>query len=172
LSEEGIIFFFDNSAKKCRFTSGRFNVVLNIPESTKLYFEPLEFWKNMPEKWFTSDFLGDVTHGIQTNNAPGTKTVLFTPPYFFVIKIQAVTSNYFSFTGFQKPNSEDTILCMMQYDEERNSLIAEHSPEFLLPYNKELPLSEMLEFTLYDSKKQLVQVADESQLFIVLTLLH
>ena len=41
----------------------------------------------MPEKWFTSDFLGDVTHGIQTNNAPGTKTVLFTPPYFFVIKI-------------------------------------------------------------------------------------
>jgi hypothetical protein len=61
---------------------------------------------------------------------------------------------------------------MLQYDEEQNSLIAEHSPEFLLPYNKELPLSEMLEFTLYDSKKQLVQVADESQLFIVLTLLH
>ena len=81
----------------------------------KCYFLHLQLheensnWKNMPEKWFTSDFLGDVTHGIQTNNAPGTKTVLFTPPYFFVIKIQAVTSNYFSFTGFQKPNSEDTI---------------------------------------------------------------
>lgn len=147
-------------------------MILKIPESTKIYFQPTEFWNDLKQgQWFLSDFLGHVTHGIQTNNAPGTKTVLFTPPYFLVFKIQGVASNYLSFTDFQKPNSESTILSMLQYDEEKDSLIDEYSPELLLPYNKDLTLDEVLEFTLFDSNKTIIQVADKSQLFIVLTLL-
>jgi hypothetical protein len=183
MCEEGIVFFYDNT-KKTRFTSKRFSVGLNIPDASKIYFNPLSFWTNLEleniennqnneitSSWISSSYLGEVEHGIQTNNAPGTKSMLFSPPFFLVFKTQALTSNYLSFIDFQKPNSEATVLCMLQYDEEKNILDAEYTPELLLPYEGDLSLNDVLEFTLYDSKKKLVQVADTSQLFILLTLL-
>jgi hypothetical protein len=97
--------------------------------------------------------------------------MLYTAPYFLVFKVQGVSSNYLSFTDFKKPNSERTILSMLAYDDEKNSLIDEYSPELILPYNNDLSLNEILEFKLYDSSNKLVQVADKSKIFIVLTLL-
>jgi hypothetical protein len=60
---------------------------------------------------------------------------------------------------------------MINFDDERNVFQAEYSPELFLPYTDGLSLNTVLEFTLHDSKNNLVQVADKSQLFIVLTLL-
>jgi hypothetical protein len=115
--------------------------------------------------------LGDVLHGFETNNAPGTKTLLFEPPFFFVFKTSNIDSNFLSFIDFQKSNSESTILAMINFDDERNVFHPEYSPELFLPYTDGLSLNTVLEFTLHDSKNNLVQVADKSQLFIVLTLL-
>jgi hypothetical protein len=60
---------------------------------------------------------------------------------------------------------------MINFDDERNVFQPEYSPELFLPYTDGLSLNTVLEFTLHDSKNNLVQVADKSQLFIVLTLL-
>lgn len=76
-----------------------------------------------------------------------------------------------SFNDYKKTNSESTILSMLLYDEEKSMLKDEYSPELLLPYDKDLCLNELLEFTLYDSQNKLVRVSDKSQLFILLTLL-
>jgi hypothetical protein len=171
MSEEGILFFYNNSAKN-RFASSRFGVGLSVPDKSKIYFKPLSFWEDMKdETWIISEYLGDVKHGVQTNSAPGTKAKLYSSPYFLVFKIQGVASNYLSFIDFKKPNAENTILSMLQYDDEKNALIDEYTPELILPYNSDLPLNEVLEFTLFDATNTLVQVADQSKIFIILTLL-
>jgi hypothetical protein len=172
MSEEGIVFFFDNSSVKSRLVSERFSVRIKIPEITKLYFKPTTFWtSDIKPGWFQSQRLSTVLHGIPSNSAPGTKTAIYNPPYLLFLKIHGVPSNYLSFTDYKKPNSESTILSLLHYDEERNKLVDEYTPEMILPYQGDLCLNEVLEFTLYDSKKQLVRVSDQSQLFILLTLL-
>ena len=146
-------------------------------DKTKLYFRPPRFWdtkltdKNMWPQQFYSNLLGDVLHGFETNSAPGTKTLLFEPPFFIVFKTSNIDSNFLSFIDFQKPNSESTILAMINFDDERNIFQPEYSPDLFLPYTNGLSLNTVLEFTLHDSKNNLVHVADKSQLFIVLTLL-
>jgi len=82
-----------------------------------------------------------------------------------------VTTNFLSFTDYIKPNTEATILSLLQYDEDRNRFLSEYNPELILLYNTDLCLSEVLEFSMYDCKNQLIQVSDKSQLFIEMTLL-
>ena len=175
LSEEGIVFFYDNSAAKCRFLSPRFKVGLDLPEITKLYFKPDTFWNNtvynFVDFWTESIYISNVLHGMSSNNAPGTKTVTYDPPYILVFKIQGVSSNYLSFNDYKKPNSESTILALLRYDDDKLMLKDECTTEMILPYEGDLCLNEVLEFTLYDSANRLVQVSDKSQLFILLTLL-
>jgi hypothetical protein len=174
LSEEGIVFFFDNSAAKCRFLSTRFKVGLELPEITRLYFKPDSFWKNSEyplELHIESYYLSNVLHGIQSNNTPGTKSVFYDPPYLLVYKTQGASSNYLSFTDYKKPNSESTILAILRYDDDKLMLKKECTTEILLPYQGNLCLNEILEFTLYDSKNKIVKVSDKSQLFILLSLL-
>jgi hypothetical protein len=166
VSQEGIVSFFDNSAKS-PFLSTRFKVGLDLPEITRLYFKPDTFWQNSvyPSGFhIESYYISDVLHGIQSNNAPGTKTVLYDPPYLLVYKTQGATSNYLSFTDYKKPNSESTILAILRYDDDKLMLKKECATEILC-------LNEVLEFTLHDSKNKLVQVSDKSQLFILLTIL-
>jgi hypothetical protein len=175
-AEEGKVFFYETK-KKRNFLSERFNVIIEMNDKTKLFFRPPRFWDahiTIQNKWpqiFYSHLLGDVLHGFETNNAPGTKTLLFEPPFFFVFKTSNIDSNFLSFIDFQKSNSESTILAMINFDDERNVFHPEYSPELFLPYTDGLSLNTVLEFTLHDSKNNLVQVADKSQLFIVLTLL-
>ena len=182
-SQGGVVFFFDNSAAKCSFLSPRFKVGLELPELTKLYFKPDTFWNNEVEDfngkevravsnyWVESVIVSDVLHGMSSNIAPGTRPVTYDPPYFLVFKIQGVSSNYLSFTDYQKPNSESTILALLRYDENKLMLKDECSTEMILPYEGDLCLNEVLEFTLYDSANRIVQVSDKSQLFILLTIL-
>jgi hypothetical protein len=170
-SERGVVFFFDNSAAKNNFQCYRFEIVLKIPEITKLYFKPETFWMANMNKWITVDTLSDILNATPSNNAPGTRPVSYDPPYLLIFKIQGVASNYLSFTDFKKPNSESTILAMLRYDEDKLMLKDECTTEIILPYKGDLCLNEVLEFKLYDSKNKLVRVSDKSQLFILLTIL-
>jgi len=171
-SEEGIVFLYDNSpTKKTILVSDRFEVLLEIPDVSKQFFQPNPFWNDISSSWIESSMLSDIQGGFQSYNARGTKTEIYSPPFFIVFKMPGISSNYLSFIDYQKTNSETTILCMLQHDEEKNGFRAEYSPELFLLYNKDLCLSEILEFTMHDSKNQLVRVSDKSQLFIALTLL-
>ncbi|MEI7486898.1 MAG: hypothetical protein WCJ72_05725 [Chryseobacterium sp.] len=174
LAEEGLVFFYDNSpANKCRFLSTRFTVDLKLPEITKTYFKPDTFWNTAGyeiNEWIPAHALSTVLHGTLSNNAPGTKMVIYDPPYFLRLKIQGLSSNYFAFND-NKPSSEFTILSMLRYDDSRLMLKDEYSTEWIFPYKEELCLTEVLEFTLHDSQNKIVQVADKSQLFVLLTLL-
>ena len=145
-------------------------VALQIPDITKQFFKPKPFWDNL-NNWIRSDYLSEIEHGVQTNNARGTKTEIYTPPFFLYFKMPGVTSNFLSFTDYVKPNAEASILSMLQYDDDKNRFCGEYNPELFILYNTDLCLSEVLEFTIYDSKNQLVQVSDKSQLFVELTLL-
>ena len=169
VAEDGVVFFYNN-AKKIRFSSPRFIVALQIPDITKQFFKPKPFWDNL-NNWIRSDYLSEIEHGVQTNNARGTKTEIYTPPFFLYFKMPGVTSNFLSFTDYVKPNAEASILSMLQYDDDKNRFCGEYNPELFILYNTDLCLSEVLEFTIYDSKNQLVQVSDKSQLFVELTLL-
>jgi hypothetical protein len=175
-SEEGIVCFLDKKERKT--ISGRFEILLKIPDLTKLYFQTSEWWDehkvnnepNWPE-WITSRVLSNVTHGFQSNNSSGTKQLLFQSPFFIIFKSNEITSNFLSFVDFQKPNTEDTILCMLLYDEEHDIFYPQFQPELILPYLNALSLNNVLEFKLIDSKKQVINVSDKSQLFIVLSIL-
>ena len=158
--------------------SDRFEILLKIPNNTKLYFQSSKWWDekkvnndlNWPE-WIFSRTLSNVTHGFQTNNLPGTKQLLFESPFFITFKSNEPSSNFLSFVDFQKPNTEDTILCMLIYDDEHDIFYPQFQPDLVLPYQNALSLDNVLEFKLIDSKKQMIKVNDKSQLFIVLSIL-
>jgi hypothetical protein len=60
---------------------------------------------------------------------------------------------------------------MLVFDEEHNRLDPQFTPELILPYSNVLSLNNFLEFTMIDSKGEQIIVSDNSQLFILLTVL-
>ena len=75
------------------------------------------------------------------------------------------------FTDFLKPNTKTNILSLLKYDDETETLVSDFASGVVIPFNDALSLNNTLEFTLYDSKYQLVTVNDGSQLFLKLSLL-
>lgn len=141
-----------------------------------MYFRPRSFWNDykVSNEWallFQSNVIGEILHGFDSLNNPGSSVLLFEPPFFIVFKTSNIENNYLSFIDFQKPNAERTILSMINFDDERNIFQSEYTPELYLPYTNGLSLGTVLEFTLVDSQNNSVHVADKSQLFIVLSLL-
>ncbi len=172
----GIVSFF-NLIKKRISATDRFDVYLGIDNLAKLYFNTPHWWQSKYPKddgkpeWVLSSDLSDITHGVQTLNAPGTKAHLFVPPFFIVYKTVGGESNFLSFNDFYKTNLERSILAMLVFDEEHNRLEPQFTPELILPYFNVLSLNNFLEFTMIDSKGEQIIVSDNSQLFILLTVL-
>ncbi len=177
IAEEGVVLFRDNTPANRQFRSPRFRTRLNVPEITKFYFKPDNFWSSVDYtsiinvNYILAKNLSNVTHGIPSNTSPGTRVKMYDPPFFLFFKIPGACSNYLAFTDYQKPNSESSLLALLRYDEEKSMLKNEHAIEMILPYKQDLCLSEVLEFTLYDANNKLVKVSDTSQLFILLTIL-
>jgi len=107
-AEEGKVFFYETK-KKRNFLSERFNVIIEMNDKTKLFFRPPRFWDaniTIQNKWpqiFYSHLLGDVLHGFETNNAPGTKTLLFEPPFFLFLKHQTLIQIFYLLLIFKNP---------------------------------------------------------------------
>ncbi len=173
-TDNGIVYFY-NLTKRRDVDSSRFNVWLKIDDMAKLYFNPSTYWKEKysdewPE-WILSTDLCTIPHGFQSNNAPGTKSFLFQPPFFIIYKTVGAEYNFLQFDDFNKPNIEKSILAMLTYDEETNRLKPQFAPHLILPYSNVLSLNNFLEFKMVDSKGDQILVSDNSQLFILLTLL-
>jgi hypothetical protein len=173
-TDNGIVSFYNMTKRRPVSTPGRFSVWLKMDDSNKLYFNTKQWWnENHPEsnKWIQSFKLSNVPHGFQTNNAPGTKTHLFVPPFFIVYRTVGAINNFLSFKGFNRPNIEESILAMLTFDEDRNTIEPLFTPDLVLPYSNVLSLNNFLEFYMIDSRGEQIIVSDMSQLFILLSLL-
>lgn len=173
-SDDGIISFFNNS-KRTSSLSQRFRIKLYINNQSKEYFQPIAWWNNLyRQSWpqvISPKVLSGMTHGFQTNSAPGTKVFKYTPPFFIIFKSYNVSPNFLQFTDFKKPNAELSILAMISYDEINNLMYPNFQPDLVLPYTNELSLNTVCEFYLYDTNRVPINVSDKSQLYVNITIL-
>jgi hypothetical protein len=173
-SENGIVHFY-NASKRQPMKTERFTVYLKIPDTTKLYFKSANFWDttfnyNWPE-WVHAQKISQFPNGTTSHNLLGSKSHLYTPPFFISFRSQGIEGNYFSFNRFNAPNLEDSILTMLTYDEGTNVLQPIFDPYLIIPYKDEITLTQDLEFKILDSNKRHVAISDNSQLFFILTLM-
>lgn len=174
-SENGLVFFYDKT-KRDKVESLRFSILLQIPESTKLYFKTANWWKSTFDVvpiWIELEKISNLPHAFQCNNAPGSKSILFTPPFFLTFRAPSdVSSNYLLYNNMLTQNSEDNIVAMLSYDDTRNVFNASSfAPGITLRYKNCFSLNNIMEFKLYDSLQQQIAVSDKSQLYIDITLL-
>jgi hypothetical protein len=171
-SENGVVMFWDHPEKNI-IESDRFDIYLYIPDNTKYYFLPLNEWENLclsNECSILTEIISKIPHGFRTISFPTTKSICYKLPYFIIFNSpSSMSNNYLIFKNFLKPNFEDKILAMVQYDEEKDCLIPYFTPTITLPFLKTLTLNKTLEFKLIDSNKKQIMIKDFSQLFISLT---
>lgn len=114
--------------------------------------------------------LSNVEHGLKTKAFPSSKSIYYDSPYFIIFKSPYLTSNYLNFNNFYKPNSENCVLAMVLYNEDENNFVPYFSPGVTLSFLQNLSLEKTLEFVIVDSNQQIISIADNSQLFIQLTI--
>jgi hypothetical protein len=175
-NENGIISFENAETKKPILESltSRFSVWLKMSDLTKLYFNTFDWWnENVSDKeeWISASKLSKVSHGFNSNSAPGTKAHLYVPPFFVVYRTNGAINNYLSFKAFNQPNVQESILAMLSFDEDKYKLEPLFDPHIVLPYSNVLTLNNILEFKLIDSRDRHILVSDKSQLFILLTII-
>jgi hypothetical protein len=172
--DDGVIFFSEPSKKKEKeiADSFRFKIYLFIPENTRQYFYPLSEWRTICKTTdcvVRTDVISNIHHGFRTTSFPSTKSVYYNSPYFIIFRSSSMSKNYLVFKDFLKPNFNDNILAMIQYDEEKDNFVPYFTPTIILPFLKTLTLNKTLEFIIIDSNKSQVQLDDLSQLFISIT---
>ena len=155
--------------------SDRFNVLLKLPNTTKLFFKSNAFWDanfgaQWPE-WVLAQKISNLTHGTLSRNSSEAEYPLYVPPFSISFRSQGIESNYFSFNRFNSPNLEDSILAMLLWDKENNTFVPFFDPYLTIPYNNHMALTQDLEFKILDSNKRHVHISDDSQLFILITLM-
>jgi hypothetical protein len=172
-SDNGVVFFYNLSKRQIHRTE-RFTVFSQIPENTKTFFRPIEYWDELfgPEwpEWFKSQQISGLQNGTLSNNTSTTNTPLYTPPFSVTFRAQGIEQNFMRFNRFYKANVEETILTMMAFDPLTNTLQPFFDPYLFIPYKDNI-FNQDLEFKILDSNKRHVTISDNSQLFIILTLL-
>ena len=173
-AENGIVSIWNKQKKEYVDKDTRFKILINIPDNTKFYFQLMSWWNSNFVKiptWINPKILSLRMHGFQTNNAPGTKSLFYKAPFILMFKTSAnINSNFLLFNNHYKPNLEECILALLTYDEDHNQFNPTFSPGISLQTFNNLSLNTFLEFTLFDSKKNLVKISDNSQLFITLVI--
>jgi hypothetical protein len=172
--DNGIVHFFNNSKRQI-MKNDRVSVFLKIPDKSKTYFKHPNFWETnfgteSPD-WIPTEKLSQVSNGTLSHNFPSTKSHLYTPPFSISFRSQGIDHNYFSFSKFNSPNLEENILTMLMYDNDTNALVPFFDPYLIIPYHDQLALNQTLEFKVLDSSKKQVVISDNSQLFVILTLM-
>lgn len=152
----------------------RFSISLTVPDKSKPYFFPTPLWNRLAEQsndrnTFIVDHLSGEKHGCITNGFPYTHSVTYRSPFFLVSKLnQSLTNNYVRFTDFYNNPTYMNILAALTFDDINNTFLASYNPRSLIPYSNSLNLSSVLEFYLVDSDGVMLDVKDNSQIFISL----
>lgn len=177
--DHGIVTFIHSASKQTLVTS-RFRVVLNIPVTSRQYFmndaDWIKTFNNEIPFWTEPHIFSFVNNGFPCVSTPGNKALVYKPPFFIAYhNRQHLQSNFLAFNNELKSNIEDSVICMLTYNDEQNILIPIYQPEFSLTFQKNEHLSSHLnthlEFIIYDSNKKSVLVSDNSVLYFVVTLL-
>lgn len=145
-----------------------------VPPLSRPYFLPDKEWLakvRQPEAFIQTDILSNVETGFRTIGYPSSTTEFYEPPFFIIFKTPpTVRSNYLIFNNFFKPNSECSILAMINFNEEQNAFVSDFAPGIDLPYSNFLTLNKTLEFRIVDSNNKTVDLRDNCKLYIKLIL--
>lgn len=121
------------------------------------------------EKFIPVHVLSNFKNSFLAQSFPYTESFSYHPPFFIIVKAQLpIASNYLDFESFLKPNTESSVLAMLNYNELEDSFEMKYSMDIFIPFTTSLQLSKVLEFVIVDTHGKIVNVENESQLFICL----
>jgi hypothetical protein len=111
--------------------------------------------------------LTNILHACPTTGYLYSSSPYYKAPFFIILKTpHNLKSNFLSFEEFYLPNMEESVLCMLQFNDDIDRFTAVFSPNLILHLNNTELFHTMLEFWIVDSSKNKVQVADLSQLYL------
>ncbi len=171
-TEDGVVSFIHKTGRQT-INSQQFKVMLNVPEYTRQYFMNPSDWiqqfTRSPPVWIDAKYLSNVYNGFPSKNVPGKGSSLYKPPFFVTYNNARHSElNFLSFNNELKSNIEESILCMLIYNDEQNVFVPIYQPEINLLSHKCNILNNMFEFSIYDSQKNLILTSNKSALYIVL----
>ena len=170
-TNEGVVQFV--SKKDDTWMNNRFTLYIQLPGMMRHYFLPQSDWERVPgytqSRFIQSSVLSFVTNGFQTKSFPYSKSALYTTPFFLSFNSMSHDPNYLKFESFLKPNTNECILAMLVFNDDTDKFESIFSPLISLSSLKSLVLSNRLEFILTDANKNIVNLANHSQLFVSIT---
>jgi len=171
--EHGIIYFW-NKSKKVISDSSRFIIYVYVPKDTKPYFFPLSLWKlyfgRQYSQFLKTDYISKIPHGFLSRPFPTSKSLYYESPFFLKVKMPySVTTNYLNFKNFYVSNEKDTVLGMVDYNEDTSTFQPIFKPTITIPTSF-LTTNNILEIRVYDTNENQILVSDYSQLFIILSI--
>lgn len=120
-----------------------------------------------PDSYILVNLISRIPNGFKTNSFPSSKSAFYSDPFLIFFNVPTtVKSNYLEFNNYFQPNSEHSILALLNFDEEKNRFTADFSPGIILSSGDFLLLHNILEFRIVDVKKHPVLLEDDCQLFI------
>lgn len=173
----GFVFFHLNTKDRQEIVDQtRFTVFIYVPKLTKPFFFPYSHWKYLTgtssNSFVECSLISNIPNAFPSKSYPSAKSLFYASPFFFYFKTSDnVKANYLSFNNFFKPNTENRILAMVDFNENSNNFEPVYFPEIILPYTKTPSLNNLLEFSLFDAKQKQITVLDYSQIFVVISVL-
>lgn len=176
---DDIVFYKNLSNNNQTESNSRFVILMKISEKTKKFFQPLSEWEplilqhqnsdNLFSEFIPVHTLSNYNNGFLARSFPYTESLPYKPPFFVIFKNKAaITANYLNFQDFLKPSSETSVLALLTYNENNDSFDIKHSLNIYIPFSNSMQFNSVLEFVIIDTHGKIVNVENDSQLFISL----
>lgn len=166
----GVVQFIDR--EKNNVDSNRFQILIYVPKETQAYFLPASDWAEFEntDLAIKTEFLSNVVHGFRIKSYNSSQSLFYREPYYIYLKSPSIQEpNCLLFNDFLKPNHNDSILCLLIYDDRTARFINQFETQITLPYLSVFTFNHTLEFCVRDANKKEIALVDGSQLFIQLT---
>jgi hypothetical protein len=172
--EPNSVVVFGNPETQTPTKNSRFYVnVWFKSKLSQLYFLPEEIWKTLPPSLksdnlvYLVDTISNVTHGMPSNGFAYTKSPFYKAPFKLRFKTNiGIEPNLLIFNDFFIPNSYDTVLSLLAYNDDSDQFVAQYDFNIVLQDNYTSVLPNMLEFEICDSEQKRVEFMDKSQLYL------
>lgn len=157
-------------------TDNRFSIFVHIPDGTKKYFLPDLEWKTTlhelnSQSFIPTEKLSQHQNAFYAKPYPYTESQMYQAPFFIILKSDKLGQpNFLKFVDFLKSNLESCILAMLHYHTDDDTFYPKFSLGVYLRASDALMLSNVLELIIVDSNNKIVNVEDNSQLFISIKL--
>lgn len=169
--ENKVVYFVDKDKKP--IYDNRFQVFVLIPKQSKTYFMPQSEWQKIDESngdvYIPVSLLSNIYNGFATSSYQTSKSLYYESPFFLVMRSPfKADPNFLRFTDFLKPNSEETLVAMLEFDEIGNKMKLLFSPKITFTFHDMISLNHTLEFVFVDSQRKKISCNDNSKLYLEL----